>query len=514
MATDSHQRAYRAACPGCGAPVEFRSAQSSHAVCGYCQSTVLRQGEVLSRIGKMAELFDDHSPLLLGASGKRDGVGFTLIGRLQYKSPAGIWTEWLVLQEDGTQAVLGEDNGAYVFAKPAQTDRALPEAAAFRVGATTAIGGKSFSVASNVQVALVSAQGELPRLPKLGESFSVVELRSDDGEVLSIEFSSKPPLLYRGRAVLLEDLSLAGLAQESAREEKGRQFACPNCGAPVTAKLAASKSISCAACNSLIDLSSGIGGELLHATQEEPVTPLIALGSMAQLQGQSWQVVGFQHRMGHEPGQGHDADEDGDAGEEHFGWSEYLLYNSKRGFIFVVDAEDGWSVVKPVTGAPVLRQGGQSAQYLGTTYKLKYSYQAETTYATGEFYWRVSRGQKTYNSDFAHGANLLSREQGADEITWSSGRAVSADAIAQAFKLEDRKEMLQRADALPGGGVRGLSYGTIAAFVAIGAVVLFASFCSECDPATQDCSQRGGGSGFARSTGGSWGGGSSGGGHK
>jgi membrane protease subunit (stomatin/prohibitin family) len=38
-------------CPGCGAPVEFRSAQSTHAVCPYCQSTVLRQGEVLSRIG-------------------------------------------------------------------------------------------------------------------------------------------------------------------------------------------------------------------------------------------------------------------------------------------------------------------------------------------------------------------------------------------------------------------------------------------------------------------------------
>ena len=41
------QRHYRAPCPGCGAPVEFRSAQSTFAVCGYCQSTVVRQGEVL-----------------------------------------------------------------------------------------------------------------------------------------------------------------------------------------------------------------------------------------------------------------------------------------------------------------------------------------------------------------------------------------------------------------------------------------------------------------------------------
>jgi hypothetical protein len=41
-----------------------------HAVCGYCQSTVVRSGEVLTRLGKMAELFDDHSPLQLMASGR------------------------------------------------------------------------------------------------------------------------------------------------------------------------------------------------------------------------------------------------------------------------------------------------------------------------------------------------------------------------------------------------------------------------------------------------------------
>ena len=82
MATDSPQRSYRAPCPGCGAPVEFRSAQSIRAVCAYCHSTVLRSGDTLSRIGKMAELFDDFSPLQLMASGvwQVDGksLAFTL----------------------------------------------------------------------------------------------------------------------------------------------------------------------------------------------------------------------------------------------------------------------------------------------------------------------------------------------------------------------------------------------------------------------------------------------------
>ena len=130
----STQRHYRAPCPGCGAPVEFRSAQSTHAVCGYCQSTVVRQGEVLSRTGKMAELFDDHSLLQLMASGTVDGQDFTLVGRLQYKYGEGAWTEWQALLADGSTGFLSEDNGAYVFSRPVAPGRVIPPAEQFRVG--------------------------------------------------------------------------------------------------------------------------------------------------------------------------------------------------------------------------------------------------------------------------------------------------------------------------------------------------------------------------------------------
>ena len=82
--------------------MEFHSAQSTHAVCGYCQSTVVRNGDVLARIGKMGELFDDHSPLQLFVSGKYQNRNFTLIGRLQYKTAEGTWAEWNAMFDDGT----------------------------------------------------------------------------------------------------------------------------------------------------------------------------------------------------------------------------------------------------------------------------------------------------------------------------------------------------------------------------------------------------------------------------
>ena len=509
MATDSPQRAYRAPCPGCGAPVEFRSAQSTHAVCGYCQSTVARSGETLSRLGKMAELFDDHSPLQLQTSGIWKGKAFTLVGRLQYKYGEGSWTEWHAVLEDGSSAFLSEDNGAYVFATALENQRELPGADRFRVGATTAIGGKPFSVASNNQVALMSAQGELPRLPQLGQWFAMVELRSQGGgaiglapgEVLSIDYSSQPPAVSIGQSVLLDELKLSGLRDQSVKDEAGRQFFCPNCGAQLTVQLASSQSMSCGACHSIIDLSQGIGAELKHAIQDEPVTPLIPLGSQGPLQGALWQVVGFQHRMGTEP-----SDPD-----EHFGWEEYLLYNAKRGFTFLVDSTEGWSLVQPCTGAPEMSEGQQSAVYRGSRYQLKESYNAETSYVAGEFYWQVSRGQKTWNRDFVSGKNLLSMEQSPTEVTWSAGSQIDSELVAKAFKLDDKKDLLKRSDVGPFSAAKSLSVGAVIVLVLVLLLFLLVlSRCSSCDPTTQNCNS----SSSSRSSGGAFGGYSSGGGHK
>ncbi len=495
---ESNQRTYRAACPGCGAPVEFRSAQSTHAVCSFCRGTVVRSGGTLTRVGKMAELFDDHSPLQLMGAGRWEGKAFTLVGRLQYRGQTGPWTEWNALFEDGSAGLLAEDNGSYVFSLPSSLQRDIPPAANLRVGATTAIDGKPFDVASNQSVALVSAQGELPKLPPLGQLFTLVELRSTDGEVLSIDYGASPPLSSRGRAVRLEELQLTGLREDSVKEESGRQFACPSCGAQVQVTLATSKSITCRACNSLIDLTAGTGGELRHAIQDEPVEPLIPLGSTGRLQGVDWQVVGYQHRMGHEP----------DDGDEGFGWSEYLLYNRKRGFIFLVDAEDGWSIARPTTGAPALSPGGQIASYLGTTYQQQYSYNAETNYVAGEFYWPVERGQRTFNRDFANGRDLLSMEESPREVTWSSGSKIDSDTVAKAFKLQDKQELLKRSDAGPTSAGGGIGCGTIVIGIVVILLVLLVV------KACVDDGQRGSGLSSGRSSGGSFGGYSSGGGHK
>jgi hypothetical protein len=300
--------------------------------------------------------------------------------------------------------------------------------------------------------------------------------------------------------VLLDDLKLTGLREASAKDETGRPFSCPNCGATLSLQLSTTHSMTCGSCHSIIDVSQGLGGELRHATQDEPVQPLIALGSSGTLQGTQWQVVGWQHRMGTAP-----TDPD-----EHFGWDEYLLFNRQRGFTFLVDSTEGWSVVKPATGAPVVSSNGQTASYLGTRYQLKESYLAETNYVLGEFYWQVQRGQNTTNRDYADGKNILSMEQSTQELTWSVGTMVGSDSVAQAFGLQDKKELLQRSDVKPIAASGGVwMRPDFWVFVVIVLVMLAVSTCSNnCDPKVQNCASS------ARTSGGSYGGFSTGGGHK
>jgi hypothetical protein len=308
---------------------------------------------------------------------------------------------------------------------------------------------------------------------------------------------------------LLEDLQLKGLKDEQTKTESGQQFTCPNCAASLQVSLATTKSLTCSSCNSIIDVSQGVAGQLSHVLQTEPVAPLIALGSTGQLQGVMWQLVGFQHRMGYEP----------DDPDEHFGWTEYLLYNQKRGFTFLVDSTEGWSLAAPTTGAPTLSPNGSTATYLSNKYDRKYSYKAETNYVAGEFYWRVERGQQSSNTDFEKGAVLLSREETPHEVTWSMGSKISSAAVAKSFNLKDgvldgglgdgsSNNIFKAADAKPTSSIGGVGCGTVVILILVLLLFLFLiSRCSSCDPRVENCSS-------SRSSGGSYGGFSSGGGHK
>ncbi|MBC8056127.1 MAG: DUF4178 domain-containing protein, partial [Rhizobiales bacterium] len=423
MATEpTPQRTYRAACPNCGAPVEFRSSASAFAVCSFCKSTVVREGDALRKIGESAELFDDHSPLQLGVAGSYQGAAFTLVGRLQYKYADGTWNEWHALFASGRSGWLSEDNGRYVIAFDAPLEGPTPSATSLKAGAQVEVGGQTWSVASVSAAKLIAAQGELPAKPNLERGFVVSDLRNARGEVGTLDYSEPgTPRWSIGRSVAISELAMTGLAEQAEKALMGRAVECPNCGAALDVKLATTQSIACHQCHSVVDVSQGVGGDLKHYAQANGMAPLIPLGSTGTLAlGKAalpWQVVGYAERC-----EIPESDED----EQTF-WREYLLYHRSEGFAFIVDADDGWSWTMPLTGVP--ERAGSGVKHEGVVYRKLYDYTGMVTYVLGEFYWQVTQNQRTANTDYqgtgSAAAKRLNREQTGRgeqlEVVWSAG---------------------------------------------------------------------------------------------
>ncbi len=487
MAT-SPQRAYRAACPNCGAPVEFASAASSGAVCSFCRSALVRDGESLKRIGLSAELFDDHSPLQLGVRGTRLGVAFTLVGRLQYAYDGGTWNEWHALFDNGRSAWLSEDNGAHVVAFDAPLPADAPALEGLQAGQRVGADGRIWDVASVVRCRLLAAQGELPTPPRLEGEFVVVDLRNGAGEVATLDGSDPARVAWSvGRSVALSELALSGLKETSEKTLSGRTLQCPGCGAALEVKLATTQSITCTQCAAVVDVSAGIGAELKHFQQNnagvsgaEPQIPLGSSGTLA-LGGAPlpWQVVGYQERCDIP-----DSSED----ETSF-WREYLLFNRTEGFAFLVDTNEGWSWVKPLTGVPTVR--GDSAQWQGRNFKKKWAYAAKVTWVQGEFYWRVQRDERAHVTDYegtgSGAAGRLSREQAGNEVTWSAGETLDATEVASAFGIAPAaRAALQRDVAPVSFGVSGASKALLIFFVIVVLMILMAQCSSDdCDDVRQ-----------------------------
>lgn len=537
-------RAYRAACPNCGAPVEFRSAASASAVCGYCRSTLVREGEALRRIGESAELFDDHSPLQLGVTGRWQGVAFTLVGRLQYAYADGRWTEWHALFDASDlgqglrSAWLSEDNGAYVLALDRPLNDRVPQAGTLFPGQKALIDGRAWEVASVVQAHVHAAEGELPRPPQPAgpdHAFVIADLRNAQDEVGTLDYAEPArPHWSVGRAVRLAELQLAGLrGLGSEKTLAGRSIDCPSCGASLEIRLDSTRSVTCGQCRAVVDVSQGVGADLAHFAQNAVTEPQIPLGTVGTLalgtpQPLPWQVIGYLERC--------DLPAPGSDDEQTF-WREYLLYHPTEGFVFLVDTEEGWSWVRPLTGVPVVQ--GDRATWAGARHARRWHYRAKTVHVIGEFYWRLRRDEPVEVTDYeGEGPNRrrrLSREQttgpGGGEITWSAGETLEARAVASAFGLDAQAGAALRRDAAPvAAGARGSGLGcagVIILILLILFVVLLIARCSEdrCDeirstfgPASaeyQQCLARQRTSSGSGAYGGSWGsGGGGGGGHK
>ncbi len=410
-------------CPGCGAPVEFKSSASVMAVCEFCKTTLLKEAGSIENLGKMSEVLEDYSPLQIGTSGLFQQKAFSLVGRIQLKYDAGFWNEWYVLFVDGSNGWLSDASGQYAFTVETRIEANLPLFDKLVPGNILSLPGQSYTT-SDVRTAQCTAgQGELPFKVGPGWVAKVADFRAND-RFLSLDYSDAPaPRVYTGHAVQLADLQPQLLRDpEQIRDAAGRYhgkvqaLACPSCGAPVNVVPGLTVHIVCPSCHAQVDTSESVAKVLSAGAQVAAVNFTVPLGSEAVLDSTRYSVIGAMRR----------ADDEGSE------WSEYLLYAPGKKFIWIVETEDGWQRVEVLDRWPAW--DGSDRVMLDNFWFVKSSeYGATVKFAAGSFNWRVSVGDSVRVIEFSGGTLRLAAEISAEELNWSRSSKLPLDQVRAWF---------------------------------------------------------------------------------
>lgn len=410
-------------CPGCGAPVAFRSAASVLAVCAFCRSTVLKDAASVRDIGKMAALLEDYSPVQLGVSGRWQGRGFSVVGRIQLRYDAGFWNEWYLLFDDGSPGWLGDFSGQYVLSRDLGPDAQAPAFDGLAPGAAHALQGRTF-VASDVRPArCTGGEGELPFVVGRGWELRAADFRCGDA-FLTLDYPQDggAPRAYLGRAVVLGELGCQGLrsADDIARDSgryRGKLgiLECPACGGALAYHSGIAFHLVCPDCHAEVDASEDRALVLQKHEEVEHLATTLELGAMAATaSGERYTVIGLLRMRGEDL-----------AGTQ---WVEYLLHSPRRGFLWLVEVEQHWDRVTVLDHWPELLPDGR-ARLDGQTFGAVEDYGARVTYAAGAFNWRVAAGDRTRVVEYGRGNVRLVCETSATERVWSRAERLPPEVV-------------------------------------------------------------------------------------
>lgn len=220
---------------------------------------------------------------------------------------------------------------------------------------------------------------------------------------------------------------MAGSELQTGEERVAvEELRCANCGAPWTRRgFATTRNFVCEHCGAVIDGSSGkwlVAQKVEGAYEALPRWPL---GTRCQLEGVTWELIGWMRRAAHVAGR-------------RYPWEEHLLFNPYQGFRFLIHQDGHWVLVAPMEGAP--HATPRSAQHGRDLYRHFSSAEATVEEVVGEFPWEVRRGDTATATDFVDPPRILSCEESQGEVNWSRGRYLTLEEVTKAFPAPPRNQ--------------------------------------------------------------------------
>jgi hypothetical protein len=202
-----------AICPNCGAPIRYRWSSAIQTTCEYCKSILVRHDVNLTKVGQVADLPPDISPIQLGTEGFYRDTAFQVVGRIIYSHDIGAWNEWHLIFSNGSSGWLSDAQAEYAVSFLSNPESPLPASNEIYRGWEYTQQGVRLAVTALTEANYEGVEGELPFQYWDKVRCPFADLRSVDGRFATIDYTETPPLLFLGEFVAFESLRLVNLKE-------------------------------------------------------------------------------------------------------------------------------------------------------------------------------------------------------------------------------------------------------------------------------------------------------------
>src|ERR1700722_17374769 len=148
-------------CPNCGAKIVFQWSSSVQTVCQYCKSILVRTDVDLKKVGQVADLPPDSSPIQLRTEGIYRNKAFVVMGPILYEYDQCGRNGGHIKMNYGTNALLSDAQNEYAISFASNTT-GLPTATQVKVGQQYSWNNQRYTLTVVTPAHYRGVEGELP----------------------------------------------------------------------------------------------------------------------------------------------------------------------------------------------------------------------------------------------------------------------------------------------------------------------------------------------------------------
>lgn len=183
-------------CPQCGDALALKFRHSKLTVCASCNSTIFLEDDAVRLAGEQSVIAEFPSLIQLQQTFTYQSHDYLPVGHVRYEYENGFWDEWWVVDNQGEGTWVSVDEGDFAFEKPAK----VPANVTFdKLPLDKEING--WIVTERGHAKCIGFAGELPEIIHTGDTFNYVHLSKTNGGLLTLEFSEKGIVAYKGKWV-------------------------------------------------------------------------------------------------------------------------------------------------------------------------------------------------------------------------------------------------------------------------------------------------------------------------